>query len=181
MNCLQKYQGTGFNSVTKFSGSVWDSKSDSFNLAAKYLKIQFTRVQGQVYYTAIPCFNIKTKLRHLKSIQMIYTVFLNCKRLVWGLNKYQNKLCASRIHLYVIDVIYVTCATTPYRIMYVLLIIFIKSIYILSIMFLIDNLINISKLQITCFYHTYCKNYRRLNTMTPNKMLIEERTFSLWK
>ena len=93
--------------------------TDNLNLAAKYLKIQFTRVQGQVFYTTIPCFTIKTKLRHLKSIQMIYTVFLNCKQLVLGLNKYQNKLFASRIHLYVIYVIYVTCAATPYRIIYV--------------------------------------------------------------
>ena len=64
---------------------------------------------------------------------------------------------------------------------YFLLIIFIKSIFILSNMFLIDNLLNISQLQIACFYHTYFKNYRLLNTMTPTKMLIKERTFSLWK
>ena len=59
------------------------------------------------------------------------------------------------------------------------LVIFIKSIYILCTMFLIDNLLNISKLQIACFYHTYFKNDRLLNMMTPNKMLLKERTFSL--
>ena len=44
-------------------------------------------------------------------------------------------------------------------------------------MFLIDNLLNIPKLQITCNYHTYFKNYRLLNTMAPNKMLIKEEPF----
>ena len=40
------------------------------------------------------------------------------------------------------------------------------------------NLLNISKLQIACFYHTYFKNHKLLNMMASNKMLIKERTFS---
>ena len=49
----------------------------------------------QVFCTTTPCFIIKKNIA-LKSIKMIYIVFLNCKQLVWGINKYQNKLFASR-------------------------------------------------------------------------------------
>ena len=113
---------------------------------------------------------------------MIYTVFLNCKQLVWGLNKYKNKLFASRNTplCYLCHLRYMcNCTLQNHLCLIVAFVIFIKSIHILSTMFLIDNLLNISKLQIACFYHTYFKNYRLLNTMTPNKMLMKESTFSL--
>ena len=32
-----------------------------------------------------------------------------------------------------------------------------------------------SKLQTVCFYQKYLKNYKLLNTMTPNKMLKKEK------
>ena len=43
----------------------------------------------------------------------------------------------------------------------------IMDIYDLHTMFGIDNYLTVSKLQTSCSYHNYVKNYRLLKMMTP--------------
>ena len=45
----------------------------------------------------------------------------------------------------------------------------IMGIYVLHIMFGKDNHLTVSKLQTSCFYHSYVKNYKLLNMITPQK------------
>ena len=40
-------------------------------------------------------------------------------------------------------------------------------IYVLHTMFGKDNYLTVSKLQKSCFYHNYLKNYELLNMITP--------------
>ena len=40
-------------------------------------------------------------------------------------------------------------------------------IYVLNTMFEKDNNLTVSKLQRSCFYHNYFKNYKLLNMITP--------------
>ena len=77
----------------------------------------------EAFYTHIPFLLSNTKLRHLYKqwypggIQMMHTVVHYCQKLLWGLNKYQNKLFApSNTLFYVINGIYVIFTTTPYKI-----------------------------------------------------------------
>ena len=42
-------------------------------------------------------------------------------------------------------------------------------IYVLHTMFGKDNYLTFSKLQTSCFYHIYFKNYKLLNMITPPK------------
>ena len=41
------------------------------------------------------------------------------------------------------------------------------SIYVLHTMFGKDNYMTVLKLQTSCFYHNYVKNYELLNMITP--------------
>ena len=62
---------------------------------------------------------------------------------------------------------------TPYKIIQFLskfnFISSIMSIYVLHIMFGKDNYLTVSKLQTSCFYHNYFKNYKLLHMITPEK------------
>ena len=40
-------------------------------------------------------------------------------------------------------------------------------IYVLYTMFVKDNYLTVLKLQTSCFYHNYFKNYKLLNKITP--------------
>ena len=44
-----------------------------------------------------------------------------------------------------------------------------------------DNYLTVSKLQTSCFYHKYFKNYKLLNMTTTNKMLNMVRTIPFCK
>ena len=57
----------------------------------------------------------------------------------------------------------------------------IMGIYVLRIMFGKGNWLTVSKLQTSCFYHNYFKNYKLLNVITPPKMVNRIRTISLCK
>ena len=73
---------------------------------------------------------------------MIYTVTLNCQQLVWGLNKYQNKLFASRNTPlgYLCHLRYMCNYTLQNHLCLIVSFDNLhKSIYILSNTFLIDN------------------------------------------
>ena len=60
-------------------------------------------------------------------------------------------------------------------------------IYVLHTMFGKVNCLNVSKLQKSCFYYNYFKNYKLLNMITtphpppPDKMVNMARTISLCK
>ena len=41
------------------------------------------------------------------------------------------------------------------------------SVHVLQTMFGKDNYLTVAKLQTSCFYHTYFKNYKLLNMITP--------------
>ena len=55
------------------------------------------------------------------------------------------------------------------------------SIYVLHTMIGKDNNLTVSKLQTSCFYHNYFKNYKLLNMATPKKRVNMDGTISLFK
>ena len=90
------------------------------------------------------------------------------------LNSYENRfVCIQKHNFYVITVVYVISSITPYKInKFWSKFNFISSIidiYVLHTMYGKYNYLTDSKLQTSCFYHNYFKNYQLLNMITPKK------------
>ena len=52
-------------------------------------------------------------------------------------------------------------------------------IYVLHNMFGKDNYLTVTKLQTSCVYHNYIKNYKLLNMITPKYCEFDKNHFSL--
>ena len=80
-------------------------------------------------------------------------------------------VCIQKHNFYVTTVIFAISSITPYKInLFRSKFNFISSImgiYILHTMFGKDNNLTILKMQTSCFYHNYFKNYKLLNMTTP--------------
>ena len=105
---------------------------------------------------------------------MVHTAVIYCQTLDKDLNNYENKLFTSRNTTFML-----LLSFTLYLQLRLIKsnnfgqeFIFISStmgIYVLQTMFGKGNCLTVSKLQTSCFYRNYFKNYKLLNMITPQK------------